>query len=95
MIARILTALVGLGIAVVGGFFLWLEMQGATVHKQQIYLFAGIMCGGTALLFLTIAPATVFDRVKIVLTLKLPTITIGSKTSSTDTTSSTPSEEGK
>lgn len=88
MFARILTALVGLAIAGVGGFFLWSVTQPTIpptpLDRHLIYLFAGVMCGGVALLFLTIAPAAVFDRVKQILSLELPKITIGKSSATED-----------
>lgn len=44
------SVLVGLGLAATGGYFLKLEMAGATVHSMHVYVFAGMIGVGCLLI---------------------------------------------
>jgi hypothetical protein len=69
---KILVLLFGVANALAGGFFLWLEMQGKTPHSGHVYLFAGWIALGMAM----VAPSQVLGTAKAILAL-LPSIKIG------------------
>lgn len=77
MLGRIITALIGLGVAAAGVYFLGLEMQQATAHKEHIYVFGGMLFAGGALAALPVMPPAVFDRVVVIVRTVIPQVTWG------------------
>jgi hypothetical protein len=98
IVGRILTVVIGLAVAALGGWLLFLELTppGET-HGGHVPWFAGMVLGGAALAYVTAAPAGTFARVKEILVIVLPTWEVKFGRRRTDAPAPTPpsGEEGQ